>query len=496
MEYIFQIKNVNKKFSGVYALKDITLDIEKGETIALVGENGAGKSTLMKVLTGAYRKDSGTLMMHGKEVDINNTVMAGKCGIVQVYQQIELCPELTVAENILLGESAFAHRGFVNRNKNIETVNRLLQKYGIPLEAKTPVKNLSAAMKQLAAIAKVLYKDSQIIIWDEPTAVLSEKEVSLLMHIIEELKKEHKTMIYISHRLEEVFRLCDRIAVMRDGALIKVLKNENLNQDMLIEYMLGRSIDNMYIEKKGTPQEEAVLELENVTTDKIKDISFQLKKSEILGLAGLVSSGRTEIARAVYGLDKIQSGSIRIHGRQVRIRKTRDAKRLGIFFAPEDRKKEALVLCRSIRENISLSHLKRITKAGICNAETESELVVRLCSELDVKTNSVENKVQNLSGGNQQKVVVAKAIAAEPEIVIFDEPTQGIDVGAKAEIYAILEKLRESGLSIIVISSEMEELQKISDRIIVMHEGRQSGELTRDEVSDKELLLKLMYRST
>lgn len=495
MDYILQMENINKRFFSVHAIKDVSLEIIRGETIALVGENGAGKSTLMKILTGSHKKDSGRIRINGTEVNAGNTAAVKKHGIVQIYQQIELCTELTVAENILMGDKSFASYGLVHANRNYDAANALLKEYSIPLDAGMIVKSLSVAMRQLVAIAKALYKNADIIIWDEPTAMLSENEVELLFHIIDMLKKKGKTMIYISHRLEEVFKLSDRIAVMRDGALITVLKNEGLHKDALIEHMLGHSLHTAPPEIKKAASDDVVLELDHVTTHKVKEVSFQLHKGEILGIAGLVGSGRTETVRAIYGLDKVKSGGIKMWGKPVRFRRTKEAKLQGVFFAPEDRKKEALVLCRSIRENISLSNLRSISKIGVCNSKKEESMVEKFCSDLNVKTSSIENAAQNLSGGNQQKVVIAKAIAASPKIIIFDEPTQGIDVGAKAEIYSILEELRATGISIIVISSEMEELQRISDRIIVMHDGSLSGELKNEEISDKELLLKYMYRS-
>lgn len=492
---ILEMENISKSFGGVKALKNVNLNINEGETIALVGQNGAGKSTLMKILTGAYRKDEGIIRLHGEVLDISSTIISKEHGIAQVYQSAELVPEFTVAENIVLGDPSFSKSGFINDKKMLREAQKLLDHFGIPLNAGRKIGGLSGAMRQLVAIAKVLYKKPEIIIWDEPTAVLSDKEVRILFSIVNELKRGNTTMIYISHRLEEIFQICDRVAVMRDGELIAVMDNLNLTKDQLIEKMLGRSLEKMYAEKHFLPNDEAVLKVSGLTTKKVRDISFELHKSEILGFAGLVNSGRTETVRAIFGLDRVLSGTIAVNGKEASIKRSTDAAKLGLFLAPEDRKKEALVLCRPIRENISLSNLKVISSFGVCKNSKETERIETLCRRLNIKMNSIEDTVSDLSGGNQQKVVVAKAIMAAPDILIFDEPTQGIDVGAKAEIYELLEQLRNEGMSIIVISSEIEEIQMVCDRAIVLHDGRLTGSVSNEELKDTELILQYMYRS-
>lgn len=495
MQAMLEMRDINKSFGVVHALKDVTLEVREGETMALVGENGAGKSTLMKILTGAYQRDTGRILLGGKEIKKNTTGTAKKHGIAQVYQQAELVEELTVAENICLGEKAHAPRGLVPWKQMYQAADELLAHYQIPIQAVTPVKELSSAMKQFAAIAKVLFRKPKLIIFDEPTAVLSDSEVTILFRIIESLKKEHVTIIYISHRLEEVFQLSDRISVMRDGQLVAVLENQELKKDDLIAHMLGKNLGAMYCEDKGKPiSETPVLELIDVTTDKIHKVSFSLKEGEILGLAGLVGSGRTETAMAVFGADRIRSGKMKVRGKEVKFRYPADAARAGIFLAPEDRKGQAMVLCRPIRENISLSRLKSIASHGICDKKKEYTRVQKLCEDLKVRMASVESPVQELSGGNQQKVVIAKAFTADPDILIFDEPTQGIDVGAKAEIYSLLEELRKQGKSILVISSEIEEIQGVCDRTIVMRGGTVVGELNGQELKSTELVLQCMYK--
>ncbi|MDY3619494.1 sugar ABC transporter ATP-binding protein [Agathobaculum sp.] len=492
MKPILELKNIDKRFGAVHALKEVSLSIREGEMIALAGENGAGKSTLMKILTGAYAKDSGEVWFEGRKEDYRDTITAKRLGIAQVYQQAELVPDLTVAENIYLGEKLM--NGVVKWGQLFARTEALLSEYGIPIDARAKVGTLNVANRQLVAVAKVLQREPKLLILDEPTAVLSDQEVTILFHLIEVLKKKGTTMIYISHRLEELFRLCDRIAVMRDGAMITVLDNVHLTKADLIVHMLGRRVDAMFPEKTLERSDEVVLEAKGVTTDKVSDISFQLHKGEILGVAGLVGSGRTEMVRALYGLDKLKSGVIEVGGKPVKMRSPVDAVRHGMFLAPEDRKGEALVLIRSIRENVTLSNFGRMARGGIIRGQQERDYIETLREELRIKADTIESPVNTLSGGNQQKVVVAKAIAAHPEILIFDEPTQGIDVGAKSEIYALLENLRKAGMSILVISSEIEEVQGICSRLLVMRGGRIVGEV-KDHLEDSEHILSLMYRS-
>lgn len=492
MQPILELRHIEKRFGAVHALKDISLQICEGEMIALAGENGAGKSTLMKILTGAYEKDSGEILFRGEKKQYRDTISAKRLGIAQVYQQAELVPDLTVAENIFLGEPALG--GIVQWGALFEKTEALLAEYGIPIAARAKVKTLNVANRQLVAVAKVLQREPSLLIFDEPTAVLSDKEVTILFRLIEILKKKGTTMIYISHRLEELFRLCDRIAVMRDGSMITVLENAHLTKADLIVHMLGRRVDAMFPQKTAGHAGEVVLEAKGVTTDKVTDISFCLHKGEILGVAGLVGSGRTEMVRALYGLDRLKKGEIMVRGKEVKLRSPVDAVRHGMFLAPEDRKGEALVLIRSVRENVTLSSLRRMSRRGLMKGRLERDYIETLRAELRIKTNTIETPVSQLSGGNQQKVVVAKAMAAHPDILIFDEPTQGIDVGAKSEIYALLESLRKAGMSILVISSEIEEVQGLCSRLLVMRGGRIVGEV-QEHLEDSEHILSLMYRS-
>lgn len=494
MTPLLEIKNIDKRFGVVHALKDVSLDVMKGETMALVGENGAGKSTLMKILTGAYTKDKGAIYVDGQKTNITNTVSVRKYGIAQIYQHAELVPELTVAENIFLGDPNFGMNGMIHWHKLFESAQTLLQKYNLPIDPTEKIKQLSVAKRQLVAIAKVLQCSPQVLIMDEPTAVLSDKEVDILFHLIELLKKEQMTIIYISHRLEEVFTVADRIAIMRDGALVAIMKNEFLTKADVIINMLGRKVESMYPEKTHNKSDEVILEAKSITTGHVHNISFQLHNGEILGIAGLVGSGRTELARAIYGLDKITTGSLHVKGKEIQVRGPASLLKRGVFLAPEDRKGEGLVQFRSIRENITLASLGRISKFAWCNGALERMLANQLRQSLNIKAPTVDTLVKNLSGGNQQKVVIAKAITAEPSILIVDEPTQGIDVGAKAEIYILLDDLRKQGMSIIFISSELGELQGMCDRLLIMRNGRIVGEV-QDDLRDNKKILSLMYRS-
>lgn len=492
MAPILELIHIEKHFGAVHALKDISLKVHQGEVIALAGENGAGKSTLMKILTGAYTKDSGEIWFRGERKEYRDTIAAKRLGIAQVYQQAELVPDLTVAENIFLGEPLMS--GVIRWTELFSRAEALLCEYGIPINARAKVKTLNVANRQLVAVAKVLQREPALLILDEPTAVLSSQEVGILFRLIDILKQKGTTIIYISHRLEELFQLADRIAIMRDGIMITVLDNVHLTKSDLIVHMLGRRVDAMFPVKCAQDIGAVALEARGVTTDKVRGISFQLRHGEILGVAGLVGSGRTEMVRALYGLDKLREGIIEIEGKPVRLRSPTDAVKHGMFLAPEDRKGEALVLIRSIRENVTLSNLARMARRGILHGGKERDYIETLRAELRIKTDSIETMVKNLSGGNQQKVVIAKAIAAHPNILIFDEPTQGIDVGAKSEIYALLESLRKAGMAILVISSEIEEVQGLCSRLLVMRNGCVVGEV-RENLEDSEHILSLMYRS-
>jgi ribose transport system ATP-binding protein len=493
VENALKLVNVDKHFGIVHALKNVSLDVRKGEILALVGENGAGKSTLVKLLTGACAMDSGEVYLNEKFVKISNTKAARENGIGQVYQTAELVDGLSVAVNIFMGSNSLGKNGWVNYRRINERAQSLLNDYGIPINAGEIVGKLSVANKQFVAIAKVISQNCDIIIFDEPTAVLSFNEVLILFSMINRLKNENKTIIYISHRLEEIFQISNRIAVMRDGQLITVLENSNLTPGDLIVHMLGKEIGTMFPPKDNSETKGVILDIKGLSTAKISDVSFSLRQGEILGIAGLVGSGRTELARAIFGIDKIIAGEIIIKGEKVSITSPRDALSKGIFLAPENRRDEGLVLCESIRSNTTMSRLKKVFRHGMLEKKKEFNFVIDLMKQLKVKAPSPETLTRNLSGGNQQKVIVAKALFTEPDILIFDEPTQGIDVGVKSEIYFLLAQIKHDNKGIIFISSEMSELQGLCSRILVMRNGRLAGEV-EDDLNNGERILSLMYK--
>lgn len=495
MNTILSLKGIEKYFQAVHALKSIDLDVYEGETLALVGENGAGKSTLMKILTGAHKKDGGTILLEGRETDIGSPREAKKLGIYQAYQRAEYVPELTVAENIFLGEEGYTKKGFVSWKTVYAKAQQSLDEYGLDIRAKTKMKDLSVAQCQLVTIVKMLRQNPKIVIFDEPTAVLSDNEVDILFRMINQIQEAGTTIIYISHRLEEIFKISHRVAVMRDGAMVTTLKNENLTNETLVNHMLGRKLTTMFPEKRKGPFTEEAIRIEGFTNENIHDISFQVGKGEILGIVGLVGSKRTELARAIYGIDRLESGSLYIEGKQVKIRSPYEAIKNGIFLAPEDRKGEGVVAERSIKENVTYGDIDRFFSFGMVKRREETEYVNEIKEQIHIKAPSIETLCRQLSGGNQQKVVVAKALTSNPKVLIFDEPTQGIDVGAKAEIYTLIHQLASRGTAVIVISSETEEAIGIADRILVMREGKISGELAKEQDMTSENIIAYMYRS-
>ena len=494
MNTMLSLKGIEKYFQAVHALKSIDLDVYQGETLALVGENGAGKSTLVKILTGAHKKDAGTIRFNGQAVEITSPIHAKKLGICQAYQRAEYVPELSVAENIFMGEPEYTSRGFVSWGKMYREAQESLEEYGLSIDAHMKMKNLSVAECQLITIVKMLRQKPKLVILDEPTAVLSDNEVDILFRMIRKIQKEGITIIYISHRLDEIFQISDRIAVMRDGMMITVLENQNLTHEDLVSHMLGRKLETMFPPKSGGPFTEEELRVENFTNEYLHDISFTVHRGEILGIVGLVGAKRTELARAIYGIDRLKSGQILIEGKKADIHSPYDAIRHGIFLAPEDRKGEGIVPERSIKENITYSDMDRFFHLGMVRRKMEQDYAEELKRQIRIKAPSTDTLCRQLSGGNQQKVVVAKALTSKPRILIFDEPTQGIDVGAKAEIYELIHELAKSGTAVIVISSEMEEAIGISNRLLVMREGRISGMLEPEEMTS-ENTIRLMYRS-
>lgn len=485
-DIILKVKNICKYYPGVKALNDVTFDVKRGEIHAICGENGAGKSTFIKILTGANEPTSGTVEFKGKEYEKLTPRQSMDLGISVIYQEFSLIPYLSVAENIFYGREI--KKGIIRDIAAMEKQAReLCQEMGVDIDVKKRVCDLGIAYQQIVEILKAVSKRSEFIIMDEPTAPLTVRETEVFFKIIKKLKEEHVTVIFISHRLEEVFEICDRVSVFCDGRYVVTKNVKDITKKELIAYMVGRELSDDYPipnRKIG----ETILKVEHLTNKRVNDVSFELKRGEILGFGGLVGAGRTELARAIYGADPIQSGNITFMGKSYTPKTPKQGLEAGIGLIPEDRKAQGCVLTQSIRENIVYSILKKISRMSVIQKKAEEGYVSKYIKEMNVKTPSPEQLVKNLSGGNQQKVVLAKAMATECEVLIFDEPTRGIDVGAKQEIYGLMCRLAEEGKSIIMISSEMPELLGMSDRIIVMSNGQKAGELSRGEYSQTHIL--------
>lgn len=486
-EMILEVRGINKSFVGVKALQEVSFQVPKGEVHALLGENGAGKSTLMKILSGAYSKDSGQILVDGQEALIRSTRDSEKLGIAIIYQELNLIPDITVAENIFLARQPKKH-GLLDWKRLAQEAKKILDYMDVSINPRAIVSSLSVAQQQMVEIAKAISLNSRILIMDEPTSTLTEGETRKLFSVIRNLKSKGISMIYISHRMEEIFEICDSYTVLRDGTFVHSGEVKDVTVDQIIEYMVGRSLSQVYPEKKNTVG-EVVLEARHIQNGReVKDVSFALKKGEILGFAGLVGAGRTETLKAVFGADPLAKGEIRIRGKQVQISSPRDAIRLGIGFLPEDRKREGLVVDLPVVENTLMARPEKAMEHGMFSMKKAREICSRYIKELLIKTPSEMQKAKFLSGGNQQKVVLAKWLNCEPEIIVLDEPTRGIDVNAKMEIYNIIVKLAEQGKSIIMISSEMPELIGLCDRVIVMHEGRVTGELDRASLNQQQIM--------
>ncbi len=488
--YRLEMQHIFKSFGGVKALCDVSLKVEPGEVHALIGENGAGKSTLMKVLAGAITKDSGTILIEGEEVNLNSPKSALESGISVIYQELNLVSDLTVAENIFLDH--FLRKGcFVQWKEMYEQSAQYLAQLGVQISPKKTIGEMTVARQQMVEIAKAIKNKSKIVVFDEPSAVLGKQDSELLFKQIEKLKNQGVSVIYISHRLDEILRITDKVTVMRDGKYITTQETKNLRMEDLVSYMTGKSYGDMWTRKEYVPNEnEIVLEVKNLKRKNVvNDVSFHVRKGEILGLAGLVGSGRSEIARVLFGADAKSGGEIYLHGKKVTIKNPQDARRHGIGFVLEDRKTEGLLIERSIKENITITDLKRYKKGLLLDDKKESRAAAEFKEKLLIKTNNLDNPVMSLSGGNQQKVSIAKWMHIEPEVLILDEPTRGVDVGAKSEIYKLIEQLKQQGKAVLVISSEFSEILGLSDRIIVIRRGSVVGEFTQEEIQNDSSIL-------
>lgn len=492
---ILQMQSITKTFPGVTALDSVTIEVFEGEVVALAGENGAGKSTLMKILGGVYQPDGGQIFVNGNSVSIRNVNDATNYGIGFVHQELNVLDNLTVAENVFLGREPKNFGIIIDRKKINTDSEKYLKRLGLDISPKTPLSELPIAQQQMVEIAKALSLNAKILILDEPTSSLTLTETEKLLSVIKELRNQGVSIIYISHRLGEIKEIADRVVTLRDGKNAGVLQREEINHEAIVRQMVGRDIERFY-KSPSKIADSAMFEVENLRTSRYpnKSVSFKINKGEIVGFAGLVGAGRSETAQAIFGVDSGSASKITVEGKPTKISSSKDAIRNGIFLVPEDRRNSGLILDFAIRENITLPSLGKFTATGLISKKAESKTSQEMCEKLNVKTPSIETNVGNLSGGNQQKVVLAKWLSLNPKLLIFDEPTRGIDVGAKSEIYQLMRDLAEKGVAIMMISSDMEEILGESDRIAVMHEGTITGFLNRDEASE-EAVMKLAVNS-
>lgn len=484
---ILRMENISKSFPGVKALDDVSLKAYEGEVMALLGENGAGKSTLMKILSGVYTKDSGRILLNGEEINVLNPRDAAEKGIAIIHQELNLIPNLTVYENIFLGREKVNSYRVLKKDCMIDESKKLLERLRVDIDPTLRVNEISIAKQQMVEIARALSLNASVIVMDEPTDTLTDKEVDSLFDVIRELKTENKAIVYISHRLKEVFEICDRATVLRDGKLIDERMISDLDEDEIIKLMVGRTLDEQF-PYLMTQVSENVLEVINLTNKYVKNISFSLKKGEVLGISGLVGAGRSELGKTIFGLYPIDEGEIFLEGKKVEFKSPKEAIENGIMYVSEDRKSEGLVLSMDVKSNITLSSLDKFKRAIGLDKKKEERVTQEYREKIKIKTPSLTQKVKNLSGGNQQKVAIAKSLLTEPKVLILDEPTRGIDVGAKREIYDLLNAIKKEGHCVIMISSEMPEILGMSDRIIVMHEGVIKGELTREEATSEKIM--------
>lgn len=483
-----EMRGIDKSFGSNQVLKQAGFTLESGEVHALMGENGAGKSTLMKILTGVYTKDAGTVLVDGKEVNYKNPQEAEKAGIVFIYQELNVMFDLTVEENLFMGKEIHGKFGICDKKAMQKKAQEALNILGVNISPKTVMAELSVGQQQMVEICKALMADAKVIIMDEPTAALTQSETVALFKVIESLRKKGVSMVYISHRMEEIFELCDRITVLRDGSYIGVKNIPETNMNEIVKMMIGREIGERYPSRNVKIGKEVLKVKELTRKGTFHDVNFSVRAGEVLGVSGLMGAGRTEIMQAIFGNLSYESGTIEIDGKEVKISNPRQAMEHGIGFITEDRKTEGLMLDKSIRENISLCNLRRISKSSVISREAEKNMVAEAIKDLHIKCFGSYHECNNLSGGNQQKVVLAKWILTNPKILILDEPTRGVDIGAKKEIYSIINKLAAQGVAIIMVSSELPEVLGMSDNIIVVREGEVRGIISYEEANQERVM--------
>lgn len=502
-DVILETRNITKKFPGVIAVNGVNFKVYKGKVNALVGENGAGKSTLMKILAGVYTDFEGNLMLNGKEVRFKNTRDAQEKGIAMIYQELNLLPNLSVMENIFIGREFLDKFQMVDYKKMYEESVKILQKLDLDINPKRIVSELSVGQQQMVEVAKALSLNARVIIMDEPTSAISEHEIETLFKVINSLKKQGVAIVYISHKLDEVFEISDMITVMRDGKVVGSGPKEDFDYNKIVRMMVGRNIKDFFVKSQAEISEE-FFKVENICLKSkddpnkyiVNNVSFTLRKGEILGIFGLMGAGRSELLEAIFGVHpKLSSGRVFLEGKELEINSPEDAIKAGIGFVPEDRKQAGLILSMAVSQNITLTNLKNVEKLIFISEKKENDLVEYYINRLNIKTSSPQQIVENLSGGNQQKVVIAKWLAVKPKVLFMDEPTRGIDVNAKSEIYKLISELAKNGLGIIMVSSELPEILAMSDRIIVLSEGRKTGEFKVSEANEEILLKAAIPRS-
>ncbi|MDB1145162.1 MAG: ribose ABC transporter ATP-binding protein RbsA [Alcaligenaceae bacterium] len=486
---LLNMSHIEKSFPGVKALDQASLNVYEGCVMALMGENGAGKSTLMKVLTGVYSKDSGTVEYLNQHVEFKSPKQSQEAGISIIHQELNLVNNLTIAENIFLGREFTNALGFIDWQKMYREADKLLAYLNVPYKSNSLCSELSIGQQQMVEIAKALSFDAKIIIMDEPTDALTDKETQSLYRVIKELKQKKCGILYISHRLKEIFEICDDVTVLRDGQFIAEEPVQGLTEDRLIEMMVGRSSDEQYPRiESNLAQAKTLLKVDNLSGAGVSKVSFSLKEGEILGVSGLMGSGRTELMKLIYGANQKTEGHIYLGGEQLNLVNPQDGLQHGIVYISEDRKGEGLILSMSVKENMTLNALDYFTMFWRIALHPEKQAVDEFVKLFNIKTPTVEQKISLLSGGNQQKVAIAKGLMTKPKVLILDEPTRGVDVGAKKEIYNLINQFKQEGLSIILVSSEMPEVLGMSDRILVMHNGQICGEFSREEATQEKLL--------
>lgn len=487
-EYILELKKISKSFSGVEVLHDVSFSLLPGEVHALLGENGAGKSTLMKVITGVHHPDSGEILLNGMPVRFDDTRESRQAGIAAIYQELSLFPDLDVAENIFVGRQPVTLGGRVDWRKLYSEAGKLLESLGVHLDLKQKARSLSIAQQQMVEIARAFSINARILIMDEPTSSLTLNEVADLFRLVRRLREDGAAIIFISHRLEELYELADQVTVLRDGTYVDTRRMKDVTRDDLIRMMVGRTITNLF-PKQEVQAGDVILKVEHLTrAGSFKDISFELRRGEILGMAGLVGAGRTNVARAIFGVEPPTGGKIQLDGREVAITSSQQAIELGLAFVPEDRQLHGLIPAMDLISNISLPILGGYTRYGWLQDKMELKGSYDSACQMEVRANNIWQKARELSGGNQQKVVLAKWLATKPRILILDEPTRGIDVGTKAVVHALMSKLASEGMAILMISSELPEILGMSDRVIVMREGHMTGHFTRAEATQEKII--------